>query len=693
MTAKEVSPRKEIFDILKTKFDKMAFWEHAEGELALLCSNLPDSITKEKRKEFEDGLNGIRDCLSNEGVSPKELLFIGEEIERANSTETISLYNEEEDNVEKSIINTCARLTPGAEGVMGIDLPLNYTQLSKVTNGVYEKTGLIKFYISNQKTVYGKIVAEIYEYLQKIPIATLIESKKKDPDTDKPLFKKIILFGQKYDVNLCKLVKEISLPFYVYRLISDDGNEYIIISTQKCEIGDYIIKGVVTQCTDYKMLTDSAKLPTKLPFLFVHSVQNRIIQFKNNDEFLTKIKELNICKENIFDYPFAIEKDKRMWKLLHPPWFKRLIWAWLIHEKKGLMNNYPLHLLVVGPKGSGKSLMLNGLHAKSKEIRSVFSGSSSTIKSLIPSFKYNPARLGYFAESNRFSFCDEFFRCFLVKKEGEKDEGVALMNDLLEHQKREAGSGVSRVNVNMTSRIIATTNPVREMKTCEDLIRNLDESFLSRWLIVFQTDEHVSMVRKSNDIDLQPYYFHLKINDWISILDYLHTFSANYDFKRIERIYDSIPEILSQDLKNHYDARHKHHIECFMDGIVKTRCLFEGDISFNATEEDYEMLKTIWTNIIRSWINPEAIRRAKISDRIYYLPEKCQYIYSKMKEFGKPIEKLELAKICASELNSSHIYEAIRILMENELVIEDEKNFKLYWMGGIKDGSTEGPIK
>ena len=127
-----------------------------------------------------------------------------------------------------------------------------------------------------------------------------------------------------------------------------------------------------------------------------------------------------------------------------------------------------MHLIVMGPKHSGKSLLLNGLHSKSKENRDIFSGSSSTLKSLVPSFKYNPARLGYLAESNRFAFCDEFFRCLIsarTTKEGSvREESVAMMNDLLEHQKRRAGSGVSSVNVNMTSRVIATTNPIKGMK-------------------------------------------------------------------------------------------------------------------------------------------------------------------------------------------------------------------------------------
>ena len=175
------------------------------------------------------------------------------------------------------------------------------------------------------------------------------------------------------------------MPFYVYRFITENNDEFILLTTEQHEIGDYVITGVKTQLTDLKNLTDSAKLPTKLPFFFTQEVKNRIIRYKNHEEFFNRVKYLNIKKENTFDYPFTISRGNKTWKLLQPNWYKWLIWSWLTHEEKGLINSYPFHILQIGPKHSGKSLLLNSLYAKSKENRPVFSGSSSTLKSLVPS--------------------------------------------------------------------------------------------------------------------------------------------------------------------------------------------------------------------------------------------------------------------------------------------------------------------
>lgn len=688
-----VKIREVLFQIIKSKFGGFSFWSFIESDVAIFCSDLSEPINSEKTKQLVKQLYQIKNFFLGHDVSPKELSFLDDEIERYEQTKTITLYEEEDDEVNPEDIEYYARHGGSTEGVVGIHLPYNYSQLSKLTNGVFKKTGLIKFYISREKTVYGKIVAEIYEQSQEIPIASLVESRKVNKDTGEPAYRGILLFGQKTNAKETIKIKEINLPFYVYRFITENNKEMILMSPDPCEIGDYIVTGVATQCDDYKMLTDSAKLPTKLPFFFAQKVMNRIVKFKNHDELKNRLDNLKITRENFEDYPFTVKKGGQAYKLLNPPWYKMLVWSWLTHEPKGLFNNYPLHLMVIGPKHSGKSLQLNALHAKSKETRNIFSGSSSTLKSLVPSFKYNPARLGYLAESNRFSFCDEFFRCLLntrtTKDGSQREESVAIMNDLLEHQKREAGSGVSRVNVNMTSRIIATTNPIRGINNITDLINNFDESFLSRWLIYYQSDEHVAMIRHSKDSELEKYNFKIQDTDWIAILDYLHTFSANYDTKRIDEVHSTIPPILNETLNRHYDARHTHHIECLMDGIVKTRCLLDGDMSFTANEDDYENLKIIWLKIVGSWIDLKEIRYLPIQERIFYMPERCQHIYWKIVNMKRPVSRDEAGEIALKAMNKTEFYEAWSALVDNGLITEIDGIARPYFMEVIEDDEKQ----
>ncbi len=686
----QASIRAEIMEMLTGKFGGQSFWPRVEADAALKCADLPEPNTKEKRDEFIKQLKSLKIFISEQGVEEEDLKFIDEEIELHEQTRIISLYEEQDDSLGEEIVSGYSRLGKGTEGIVAIPQAYNYVQLSKLTNGVYQETGLVKFYISKEKIIYGKIVAEIYEHPQEIPIASVIVSKKIDKETGEPKYKGIKLFGEKYTRNEVKVIKEISIPFYVYRFITENNTEYILMTSTQCEIGDYVITGVQTQCNDYKMLTDSARLPTKLPFFFAQKIQNRIIKFKNHKEFKTRLEHLNVNKENFFDYPFSVSKNHKSWKLLHPTWYKWLIWAWLTHEGKGLFNKYPLHLIIIGPKMSGKSLLLNSLHAKSKETRSIFSGSSSTLKHLVPSFKYNPARLGYLSESNRFSFCDEFLRCLTstrTTKEGsQREESVAIMNDLLEHQKREAGSGVSRVNVNMTSRIIATTNPIRDIKNVENLINAFDESFLSRWLVYYQGRDHVQMIRKSKDSKLELYNFKLTINDWISILDYLQTFSAHYSLKKVEEIHQEVPKVLSENLNKHYDARHMHHIECLMDGIIKTRCLFEKDMSFKANEEDYKMLKEVWLNVIRSWLDPAQVRGIDLGERIFYLPENCQYIYWKICEQKKTITREQAEELAMRAMPKLEFYEAWSILLDMGVLVESNGLVKPHYISEFDDG-------
>jgi len=682
-----------IFEMIKTKFSGFSFWKKIEPDIAIFCSDLVDPITPEKTKQFIKQLQQIKDFFLGHDVSEDELNFLKEEMEKCEKTKTISLYEEEDDEVNPEDIEYYSRHGGSTEGVVGIHLPLNYTQLGRLTNGVFKKTGLIKFYISREQTIYGKIMAEIYEHAQEIPIATLVESRKKNKETGEPEFRGIKLFGHKSVRNLFVNIKEINIPFYIYRFITDGNKEMILLSTTPCEIGDYVITGVETKCEDYKILTDSTKLPTKLPFFFSQTIMNRIIKFKNHEELFKKINNLKINRQNFYDYPFTVKKEKTLYKLLQPNWYKMLIWSWLLHQPKGLFNNYPMHLMILGEKHSGKSLLLNSLHKKSKEARSIFSGSQSTLKYLVPSFKYAPARLGYLVESNRFAFCDEFFRCLYntrTTKEGsQREESVAMMNDLLEHQKREAGSGVSRVNINMTSRIIATTNPIRGINNVSDLINSFDESFLSRWMIYNQTEDHVSMIRNSDDSNLKVYKYSISNNDWIAILDYLHTFSAKYDMKRVKEIHGSVPSILNETLNRHYDARHKHHIECLIDGIVKMRCMLDGDISFEANEKDYENLKIVWLRIITSWMDLKEVRYLDIKDRIFYMPERCQYIYWEIVKLKRPVTRAQTEEIALKSMKKSEFYEAWASLTDNGLIKESNGIARPHFMEELTDDKKQ----
>lgn len=668
-------------DLLKSHFIGFDIWRTIEPKLAMLCADLDEPTTEPKKLKVITGLNRIKKYLMDCEVNPENLRFLDDETDRYRYTRQISLYVEKDDYIERDIIDKYSRLSYGSEGVMGIHLPYSYEQVKKLTNGVYNETGLIKFYISNEISLQGKITAEIYEHSQKIPIAKLIESHKLNKDTGEPLVKKIILFGERYAKNSYTLIKEIEVPFYVYRFISHSNDEYIILTTDECTIGDYVVTGMVTQCDDYKAITDSAKLPTKLPYIFVQYVKNRIIQFKSNNELMDRAKYLSMTRDNIWNIPFTILKNKVQYILKQPDWYKWLVWAWLTHQPKGLMNTYPLHIMVIGPPGSGKSIMLNALHSRSNEPRPIFSGVGSTLKALVPSFKYRPAKMGYLAECNRYSFCDEFLRCLVNanKSDSTVEEGVGKMNDLLEHQKRSASSGVSNINVvNMTSRIFAMTNPIRSMTTVNNLLNTLDKSFMSRWLVYYQNPSHVKLIKDSQDDSLDTHGYKISNNNLISVLDYMNVVPAKYDLDRVTKIYESVKVALNETLVTHYSTRHKHHIECLIDGIIKARCLFDNNPEFVAKDEDYAMLEVVWKAVICSWIDAKDIGLLPVDERLQFLPMICQDLYWALVSEDRALNRTEVYALGTKVLSKVNVTNALVLLIEHGILTEDGNTITVY---------------
>jgi hypothetical protein len=306
-----------------------------------------------------------------------------------------------------------------------------------------------------------------------------------------------------------------------------------------------------------------------------------------------------------------------------------------------------------------------------------FSGTSSTLKKLVPSFKSNPAKVGFLAECNRFAYLDEFFRCLLrsQNRHDEKEESFSLLNDLMEHQEREAGSGVSSVIVNMTSRVFATSNPIREADTMEGLLTKFEPSFLSRMLIYFQSDEHVNLVKDVAEDNGAMCNMEYKIEPeaLVSIIDYLHSFQVSgIDESKLIEIFNENLEFMSSDLLLHYTSRHKHHLKCIFDGVVKLRCILTGDESFQPQPVDYDTTRDIWVNVIKSWLPRESIRCVPLKNRHLFLPEKTQFVFGVIRDKG-PITRLDLLELIKDEITKLEFNTALIILDDNNLIRWDNE--------------------
>jgi hypothetical protein len=177
------------------------------------------------------------------------------------------------------------------------------------------------------------------------------------------------------------------------------------------------------------------------------------------------------------------------------------------------------------------------------------------------------------------------------------------------------------------------------------------------------------------------YNYNYDNNDWISIIDFMQSFEAIYDEAKVDEIFESPKKLFSGRLLNHYEARNHHHIRCVFDGIIKTRCLLENDMTFVANDKDYEKLKMVWGTIIKSWINVQHIMNLPTDKRIYYLPVNAQYLYFALCEQRKVMTRQDILDLTKDNLHHSEVYEAIAILINCELVFDlGESQFKPFWL-------------
>jgi GTPase SAR1 family protein len=667
-----------IYKTLQEKLHLYINWNIIETEIAIQCSRIPQTNSRERKEQAVKVLKDIKEILQKHKTTLEDMQFIDEEIERFDKTIEIYQMVEKDDYVDEQTINKYAQLSTGIQGIINTHIAFNYEQLKKLSLGVYKQEKTLRFYISPEITIGGKIVAEIFEYPQDIPVCTLCTmlSEKKQPDTETVFF-----FGEKVRQNEWRKIKELTAKFYIYRFISDTKQEYIALSPQKIGIGDYIINGVTTPVLDLKNVSESLKITTNHAHIFIHSFEDKIIRYADAEDFRAKLGIMNITKSTIWNVPFTVAGQDKI--LIYPEWFKWLIWSWILHTKHGLSNKYPLHLLIIGPKGSGKTQLINNIHHNSLESGQVFSGVSSTLKDIIPSFHHIPPKIGYLAESNRFAFLDEFLRCITRSSSTQDlvDENVALMNDLLEHQQRRAGSGKGSGTTNMTARILAVTNPVRAVKNVTDLLEKYDTSFLCRWLILWQGNEFIKTARETPEDTLKTTTYKINTSDFISIIDFMQSIKTEYDATRLTKIMNAPKVLMNEKLLDHYNARHRHHIICLLDGVIKARCMIEHDITFKAKEEDYERVTNIWANVIKSWIDGESIEKLPIEIRHHYIPEMAQYAYKVICEEKAPMTRWRTEELLLSkDMEKTEYIASMMILQRAELIIQKDEVIKPWWM-------------
>lgn len=517
----------------------------------------------------------------------------GEKVDQDVEIKMNALFQTHKDNIQKKFIRR-------------VDNQYPYQIIKEGIKSMWNKEQTLTFFINRNIIVKGKITNMIDEGIVELPL--LIKAKKTIRTQREVMeVRNLFCFGDKIEKDWTH-EEVLCGKFFIYRMIckNDEIQEnYLIVSDLKLNLEEYTIEGMLLDLEDFSEVSKYARLMKRNHIIFVHSAKPSKIIFKSNDELFEVLNNNNLTQENFFKYLFSLKFHGQRIYFKHPLYFEKLIGAFLLSTKND-SSPYPLHLLVIGKQGGGKSKAQEAIFEKLNETIPIIEGAGSTMKSLIPSFRSETTKAGALIESNRVCFVDEFFRILMRVDKDDRENQLTHLNPLLEHKMRRFGSGNNFLDGQMSSKLLAVTNPIFGTSNMQMLSNKIDNSFLSRLMIWFQDEEHYDKVTKTGEHDLELIEDNFDNNLLLSIYDHCNSFKIIYDHRELDKVYTAGSILLKEQYENVrgiYASRYKHHLICLLDGLVKLRCIFERDGSFTAKPQDFETLKEIWERMIMGWLN------------------------------------------------------------------------------------------
>lgn len=479
-----------------------------------------------------------------------------------------------------------------------------YSSIKNVIKDQHHKDGSLRFFINKNKTLRGKITNKIEDGIVDLPLIEKYEVVH-NSKFGQQIETGVTVFGEKRKKDA--LIKDhLSHKFYIYRMVVKEGEDiqtYTVLSKSNLEIGEYEIQGMILELDDFSEITKYAKLVKKSQIMFINELKPTKITFKSKWEFMNMIREYKLNEDKIFENLLSINLNGRYLYFQHPRYFERLVGSFFLSAKFD-STPYPMHLVVIGKQGGGKSKAMEALSEKLDETLPIVEGSGSTMKSLIPSFKGDLTKPGALIESNRMVFIDEFFRILMRVDKDERENTLTHLNPLLEHKKRRFASGNNFLDAQMTSKMFAVTNPVFGTSHMDSLVKKMDNSFISRNLIWYQDENHYNEILNKKETDLKQTEIIIDNNLWRAIFDFCGSFKSSFDNIEYSKIHsEGLGKLgmLSEEVREIYKTRYKHHLCCLLDGIIKLRCIIEQDTTFEAKKEDYDKTKEIWFKMIETW--------------------------------------------------------------------------------------------
>jgi len=489
----------------------------------------------------------------------------------------------------------------------------NFNEKEEIKEETGEKWKLYFAYHSRDEII-GKPQL-VYETMQKIPLVMKIITYDKKGNK----FTSYKFLDDNYDARSGGYIEEqVKIDFWIYRIVHE-GHEYFIFSKKKLEDKPYTFKGMKIEMKNTSEFTKTLKLRSLATVFYCSSFEGHIktLNPKELVEFTKEMKKKYNWDEKGFQdfifthpngniYDFTEESNKiRTIQLL-----------------SGKYEEYPLHMMLMGPVGTGKTTALECLDWKFKEEKGILEAGNSTPKSLIPSFKEKPANPGYILNCIRVGLVDELMKMVTNLNNQTRyleltNQYLSQLNPLLEHKRRTFSSGNDNsITTSATCKVIIATNPLPDKSTIAEHVGFIDATTLSRMLIWCQNSEEVKKIRrkeirKNNIIEE---YNNIKnknnsllnlyviISNFLTIYDSCQEFLCKMDEKQVKSIIDKVSHTLKEPMKSVWLSRSHHHSTLILDGIVKIRCLFQDfSENFEADSEDYKELERILTKMIENW--------------------------------------------------------------------------------------------
>ena len=417
-------------------------------------------------------------------------------------------------------------------------------------------------------------------------------------------FKHYYLFNEpisKKDERFRK--EEITAEFYLYQLVTEKKT-YQLFSTEELNLGEYNIWGTIIESLDYVNTGNYSKIPTKLPYLFVHTAFERTNQIQDHNEFFERFEKYNLTEKKLIDWIYTSPSG---WLFEFPKSFCYIQIANLL-ACKDEFNNFHLPALIIGETGTAKTTATELIFNKMNELRGYVDMTSCRGKGLTPSFaSASNVKMGLLLEARRYVPVDEFFRGLIEMHNEDREKVMECIKNLLDYSKREHASGHADATSQMRAEHIALTNPKSYGNNILQLSKYFEPENLTRYLIWYIPVVQKEFIKGKKKNRIRGDYSYISNDDFLAGIEYLKTFNCEYDKEKVSEIYEIGEKFLSSKgdeydkVRALYSSRYFEHACKLIDSLTKLRCWVEGDKEFKAQARDYDLIKSLWLEMLENW--------------------------------------------------------------------------------------------